>query len=116
MTVKMNRAAARRIAQSQALHAEAQQCLEETIFTELQLAQNRGAVITQRTKQESFPHEREFIIRVTNQVVELRACLRDAMRQLEADANIIGTTPHNWNEWKRWESAIAGDLTQEPNV
>jgi len=45
MSEELNRQNARRIAQNQALHPEAQDILEESIFTELQIAQNRGQVL-----------------------------------------------------------------------
>ena len=42
---EMNRKTAREIAQNQALHKEAQDVLEERIFTALQIAEKRGEVV-----------------------------------------------------------------------
>jgi len=45
MSKELNRQNAKRIARNQALHPEAQNILEESIFTELQIAQNRGRAL-----------------------------------------------------------------------
>jgi len=42
---EMNRKTAREIAQNQALHKEAQDVLEERIFTALQIAEKRGEIV-----------------------------------------------------------------------
>jgi len=42
---EMNRKTAREIARNQALHKEAQDVLEERIFTALQIAEKRGEVV-----------------------------------------------------------------------
>jgi len=45
---EMNRKTAREISQNQALHKEAQDVLEERIFTALQIAEKRGEIVEKR--------------------------------------------------------------------